>query len=200
MSQTANQYPGVTVGVVPPEETRDLKAVVLGHELTALADDQSEWSQSTFGTDAARGPLGPIRHLRKETVEAEEAWEAVQKAVADGDPHAAMLAEKFTEERADMLLLLLDLNRRSGGTPLSLVQAAQAKMRINRTRVYPRTPDGVPSEHVRERPGLSLAATLAVVGRRAGGVWKWLSANSWVPWLVSSVLYLTGSFLLLIKR
>ena len=197
---------GVTVGggggwELPPSATSNIARFALGMKLDDLASEQSEWSQATFGTDAERGPLGAIRHLRKETVEAEEAWLAVVKAQADGDPHAAMLAEKFGEEKADMLLLLLDLNRRSGGTPVDLVAAAQAKMKINRQRVYKKTPDGVPSEHVRgdestvRLTAIRLAAGLFV--RRALG---WLNENGPAVVLVSSLLYLIGSLVFLLAR
>lgn len=174
------------------------KALLIGHRLYSLADEHAAWSQEKFGTDMERGPLGPIRHLKKEADEADEAYQELQKAIADGDPHAAMLAQKFNEEKADMLLLLLDLNRRSGGTLADLVEAGHEKLKIVKTRIYHRTPDGVPSEHVREQPGLSLAAGFAVVGRRAGAVWKWLLKNRRLQWILLFVLYSAGVMLLML--
>ena len=45
----------------------------IGAALTALATDQSQWSQQTFGTDEERGPVGALHHLAREAVEAAEA-------------------------------------------------------------------------------------------------------------------------------
>lgn len=96
----------------------------------ALANDQSEWSQATFGTDQERGPMGALRHLEKEAREAQAA------------PHDI-------EEYADCFLLILDAARRAGISPQHLIEAAQAKMAINRQRTWPRPIDDQPVEHVR---------------------------------------------------
>lgn len=58
-------------------------------------DALSEWSQATFGTDAERGPAGPLKHLLKEI-------EEVRAAPAD------------IEEYADLLFLTCDAARRGG--------------------------------------------------------------------------------------
>jgi hypothetical protein len=58
-------------------------------------DAQSKWSQATFGTDAERGPLGALKHLRKEIEEVK---------ANPGD----------IEERADLVFLALDASRRAG--------------------------------------------------------------------------------------
>lgn len=123
----------------------------LGHALKSLADDQAEWSQKTFGPDDVKGPLGALRHLEKETVEAQA--EAVK--VANLEPRWSF--DKLQTELADCLILLLDANRRAGFTPLSLVKAAQAKMTVNKARQWPAYDPGrgdVPVEHVREGAGL----------------------------------------------
>lgn len=103
---------------------------LLGERLLALAKDQSDWSQSTFGTDQERGPLGALRHLEKEARETQ---------AAPGD----------IEEYADCFLLILDAARRAGISPLQLIEAAQRKMVINRQRTWPRPVDDQPVEHVR---------------------------------------------------
>lgn len=95
----------------------------LGRELQTLADDQSRWSQLTFGTDDQRGPKGALKHLAKEAVETERAWSAERF-------DAAALCEEF----ADCLLLLLDASRRAGLSPLGLIQAAADKMKVNKSR------------------------------------------------------------------
>jgi hypothetical protein len=102
----------------------------LGQLLSSLAQDQSEWSQATFGTDQERGPLGALRHLEKEAVETQAAPDDI-------------------EEYADCFLLILDAARRAGISPLQLIEAAQRKMVINRQRTWPRPIDDQPVEHVR---------------------------------------------------
>ena len=57
-------------------------------------DALAEWSQATFGTDAERGAIGPLKHLEKEAREAQEALDPI--------------------EIADCLLLVFDAARRSG--------------------------------------------------------------------------------------
>ena len=110
-----------------PENDND---TLLGRQLMALAQDQSDWSQATFGTDQERGPLGALRHLEKEARE-------TQAALEDG------------EEYADCFLLILDAARRAGISPQQLIEAAQRKMLINRQRTWPRPVDDQPVEHVR---------------------------------------------------
>ncbi len=108
----------------------------LGIALYDLADDQSDWSQKTFGTDAERGPVGACRHLAKEAVEAEH----------------SVATEWFGDEMADCLLLVLDAARRGGIGPMELLRLAQLKMKKNRARTWPTpNPDGItPVEHVRD--------------------------------------------------
>ena len=102
----------------------------LATKLDALVQDQSRWSQATFGTDQERGPLGALRHLEREAREAQE-------------------APTNQDEYADCFLLILDAARRAGMTPLQLVEAAQRKMAVNRSRTWPRPVDDQPVEHIR---------------------------------------------------
>lgn len=92
------------------------------------------WSQQTFGTDQQRGPLGALKHLEKEAVEAQEACQG------RGD---------LQEELADCFLLILDASRRAGMQPPQLIEAARQKMEINKTRHWPAPVDDTPTEHVR---------------------------------------------------
>lgn len=126
-----------------------MNARIVGNELLALFVDQSEWSQATFGTDAERGPIGALKHLAKEAAEAEEAEYKLR--ILTGTSEEANQRAKALEERADCLLLLLDANRRGGSSVLDLILAAQAKMKVNRTRTYPKPTSDVPSEHVKEK-------------------------------------------------
>jgi hypothetical protein len=125
----------------------------LGVELYDLAEEQAEWSQATFGTDAERGAIGALKHLGKEAAEAED-WAMIREGKhPSGHAVSHLVAKSAGEvqiELADCLLLLLDANRRSGFSVLQLLKAARAKMKVNRTRTYPKPTSDVPSEHVRE--------------------------------------------------
>lgn len=107
----------------------------------ALARDQSEWSQATFGTDQERGPIGALKHLAKEAVEAQQA--VVMNSDIGGDRGI------IAEELADCLLLILDATRRAGFTPFELLKAAEEKMAVNKRRVWPKTVGDVPTEHLK---------------------------------------------------
>lgn len=194
-------FEGDSYGHTGEFSAETVRGTALGHSLLALAADQSEWSQATFGTDAERGPVGALRHLAKEAVEAVEAWEAVRAAVGDHDPDGLAAAEKFNEELADCLLLLLDASRRGGLTPLDVVHAAQAKMKVNRTRTYARTPDGVPSEHLREAAGSGWWVGAGLALRLAAGrVFGFLREYGTAVNLIAALLYLAAAVLLYLIR
>ena len=101
-----------------------------GVALTRFWDMLSEWSQATFGTDAERGPVGPLKHLAKE----------VQECLADPSD---------LEEYADCLFLVFDATRRAGFTFDQLVEAVFAKLAKNKRREWPRPTSDEPVEHVR---------------------------------------------------
>ncbi|MGD9712864.1 MAG: dATP/dGTP pyrophosphohydrolase domain-containing protein [Thermomicrobiales bacterium] len=111
----------------------------------ALVEDHSTWSQATFGLDSERGPLGALKHLEKEAKEAQEAWSAVTLQ----DEMNSERMKAFRAELADCLLLLLDASRRAGVNPMRLVMDAQAKMQVNKLRVWIKPTSDVPSEHVK---------------------------------------------------
>lgn len=106
------------------------ETVQLGQEFQILYDEIGLWSQATFGTDQERGPIGSLKHLSKEALEA---------AADPGD----------VNEYADCLILILDASRRAGISARALVDAGHAKMKVNRSRVYPRPGKDEVSEHVR---------------------------------------------------
>jgi hypothetical protein len=85
-------------------------------------NEQSEWSQATFGKDSERGPIGPLKHLEKEAKEAQS------------DPTDIM-------EFVDCLFLVFDASRRAGFTLPQLTNAAFRKLEINKQRNYPKTTD-----------------------------------------------------------
>ena len=93
---------------------------------------QAEWSEATFGTIAERGPIGPLKHLKKE----------VDETLAK--PHDL-------EEYADMLFLLVDATRRAGFTYDQWVEKAFEKLEKNKKRTWAKpTASDEPVEHIRE--------------------------------------------------
>jgi hypothetical protein len=99
-----------------------------------LADfwrQQGEWSQATFGPDIERGPIGPLKHLAKE----------VQECLAD---------PWNMEEKIDCLFLVIDAARRSGASYQQFMDAAFAKLEVNKAREWQQSKgDSEPVEHVR---------------------------------------------------
>lgn len=114
-----------------------------------LVVDQAEWSQQTFGADSVRGPLGSLAHLE---LEAREAWNAAMEVNGSMVVNTGKFKDanaKLREELADCFLLLLDASRRAGVKPLQLIQAAQTKMTVNRSRQWPTPTPNDPAEHIR---------------------------------------------------
>ena len=98
--------------------------------LRKIADEQSEWSQATFGSDQERGPLGALRHLEKEAREAQQ---------CPDDP----------TEYADCLLLIIDAARRAGFTIDELLRHTWDKLQVCKQREWPTPVPDQPVEHVR---------------------------------------------------
>lgn len=90
----------------------------------------AEWSQTTFGNV---GPVGPLKHLSKEALEA---------AAEPGD----------LSEWADMQFLLWDAQRRAGITDEQITQAMIDKLAVNKQREWPEPKDGEPRLHIKEQP------------------------------------------------
>lgn len=106
-------------------------------KLSDLVMDQSKWSQATFGSDSERGPLGALKHLEREAVEAQEALD--------------VSSEETLVELADCFLLLIDATRRAGFKVGDLVDAAIAKQKVNESRDWPTPISDEPVEHKRGR-------------------------------------------------
>ncbi|HBQ2364710.1 TPA: DUF550 domain-containing protein [Klebsiella pneumoniae] len=77
--------------------------------------EHAEWSRETFGNV---GPVGPLKHLSKEALEA---------AAEPGD----------LSEWADMQFLLWDGQRRAGITDDQITQAMIEKLAVNKQREWP---------------------------------------------------------------
>ncbi len=93
----------------------------------------AEWSQATFGNV---GPVGPLKHLSKEALEAAE---------QPGD----------LSEWADMQFLLWDAQRRAGITDEQITQAMIDKLAVNKQREWPEPKDGEPRLHIKSQPALT---------------------------------------------
>lgn len=90
--------------------------------------EHAEWSQATFGDV---GPIGPLKHLSKEALE------------AAADPHDPL-------EWADMQFLLWDAQRRMGISDEFITRAMIEKLAINKARQWPEPEDGEPRMHVKQ--------------------------------------------------
>lgn len=95
-----------------------------------VRSEHAEWSQATFGNV---GPVGPLKHLSKEALEA---------AVEPDD----------LSEWADMQFLLWDAQRRAGITDEQITQAMIEKLAVNKQREWPEPKDGEPRLHIKEQP------------------------------------------------
>ena len=94
-----------------------------------VRQEHAEWSQATFGNV---GPVGPLKHLSKEALEAAE---------QPGD----------LSEWADMQFLLWDAQRRAGITDEQITQAMIDKLAVNKQRSWPEPKDGEPRLHIKEQ-------------------------------------------------
>lgn len=106
---------------VPPASERD-----------RVRREHAEWSESTFGNV---GPVGPLKHLSKEALE----------AAAEPDD---------LSEWADMQFLLWDAQRRAGITDGQITRAMAEKLAVNKIRQWPEPKDGKPRLHIKAQPVL----------------------------------------------
>lgn len=94
-----------------------------------VRNEHAEWSQATFGNV---GPVGPLKHLSKEALEAAE---------QPGD----------LSEWADMQFLLWDAQRRAGITDEQITHAMIDKLAVNKQREWPEPKDGEPRLHIKSQ-------------------------------------------------
>ncbi len=99
-------------------------------ERDQVRSEHAEWSQATFGNV---GPVGPLKHLSKEALE----------AAAQPDD---------LSEWADMQFLLWDAQRRAGITDEQITQAMVEKLAVNKQREWPEPKDGEPRLHIKDQP------------------------------------------------
>lgn len=110
-------------------EVREVFAMADGvNDRDQVRREHAEWSQATFGDV---GPIGPLKHLSKEALE------------AAADPHDPL-------EWADMQFLLWDAQRRMGISDEFITRAMIEKLAINKARQWPEPKDGEPRMHVKQ--------------------------------------------------
>lgn len=117
--------------MLPAEEAEELARMALAAmDRDKVRNEHAEWSQATFGNV---GPVGPLKHLSKEALE----------AAAEPDD---------LSEWADMQFLLWDAQRCACITDEQITQAMIDKLAVNKQRSWPEPKDGEPRLHIKERP------------------------------------------------
>ncbi|HBS6876034.1 TPA: DUF550 domain-containing protein [Klebsiella pneumoniae] len=117
--------------MLPAEEAEELACLALAAmDRDKVRNEHAEWSQATFGNV---GPVGPLKHLSKEALE----------AAAEPDD---------LSEWADMQFLLWDAQRRAGITDEQITQAMIDKLAVNKQREWPEPKDGEPRLHIKSQP------------------------------------------------
>lgn len=108
------------------------KIALASLEREQIRHEHAKLSDSTFG---CVGPIGPLKHLSKEALE----------AAAEPDD---------LSEWADMQFLLWDAQRRAGISDAEITVAMEDKLKIIMERQWPEPKDGEPCLHIKE-PGNS---------------------------------------------
>lgn len=112
-------------------EVREVFAMADGvNDRDQVRREHAEWSQATFGNV---GPVGPLKHLAKEAIE----------AAAEPDD---------LSEWADMQFLMWDAQRRAGITDEQITKAMIDKLAVNKQREWPEPKDGEPRLHIKQQP------------------------------------------------
>lgn len=112
-------------------EIRELVRIALASlEREQIRREHAEWSDASFGDV---GPIGPLKHLSKEALE----------AAAEPDD---------LSEWADMQFLLWDAQRRAGISDEQITRAMVEKLAVNKQREWPEPKDGEPRLHIKEQP------------------------------------------------
>lgn len=90
--------------------------------------EHAEWATATFGNT---GPIGPLKHLSAEALEA---------AAEPSD----------LSEWADMQFLFWDAQRKAGISDEQITQAMVAKLQVNKARQWPEPKEGEPRFHIKD--------------------------------------------------
>lgn len=119
-------------GLTRGEQMELARIALASLEREQIRHEHAKWSDSTFG---CVGPIGPLKHLSKEELE----------AAAEPDD---------LSEWADMQFLLWDAQLRAGISDAEITAAMEDKLKINMERQWPEPKDGEPLLHIKE-PGNS---------------------------------------------
>lgn len=119
-------------GLTRGEQMELARIALASLEREQIRHEHAKWSDSTFG---CVGPIGPLKHLSKEALE----------AAAEPDD---------LSKWADMQFLLWDAQRRAGISDAEINVAMEDKLKINMERQWPEPKDGEPRLHIKE-PGNS---------------------------------------------
>lgn len=124
LSKAAAQSDGGNLGYAMADAVKVID-VALSREL--VRREHAAWSDETFGDV---GPVGPLKHLSKEAIE------------ADAEPDDL-------SEWADMQFLLWDAQRRAGISDEQITKAMVEKLAVNKQREWPEPKDGEPRLHIK---------------------------------------------------
>ncbi|HCO5451010.1 TPA: DUF550 domain-containing protein [Escherichia coli] len=116
-------------GLTRGEQMELARIALASLERKQIRHEHAKWSDSTFD---CVGPIGPLKHLSKEALE----------AAAEPDD---------LSEWADMQFLLWDAQRRAGISDAEITAAMENKLKINMERQWPEPKDGEPRLHIKER-------------------------------------------------
>ncbi|MFH2595891.1 DUF550 domain-containing protein [Citrobacter freundii] len=129
LSKASAQSDGGNLGYAMADAVKVFNGVLESMAREQILREHAAWSQATFGDV---GPVGPLKHLSKEALEA---------AAEPGD----------LSEWADMQFLLWDAQRRAGISDEQITQAMIKKLAINKVRQWPEPKDGEPRLHIKEQ-------------------------------------------------
>lgn len=130
LSKAAAQRDGGNIGYAMSDAVKVIDEVLESIAREQVRREHAAWSQATFGDV---GPVGPLKHLSKEALEA---------AAEPGD----------LSEWADMQFLLWDAQRRAGICDGEITAAMEEKLKVNMARQWPEPKDGEPRFHIKKAP------------------------------------------------
>lgn len=130
LSNAAAQSDGGNLGYAMADAVKVIDGVLESMAREQVRREHATWSQATFGDV---GPVGPLKHLSKEALEA---------AAEPSD----------LTEWADMQFLLWDAQRRAGISDEQITLAMVEKLAVNKQREWPEPKEGEPRLHIKEQP------------------------------------------------
>ncbi|HGW3965108.1 MULTISPECIES: DUF550 domain-containing protein [Citrobacter] len=128
LSKASAQSDGGNLGYAMADAVKVINGVLESMAREQVRREHAAWSDETFGDV---GPVGPLKHLSKEALEA---------AAEPGD----------LSEWADMQFLLWDAQRRAGISDEQINLAMVEKLVVNKQRQWPEPKDGEPRLHIKE--------------------------------------------------